>query len=131
MAREDLATVRAAFEAFNRHDREAMKRLSSEEIEIVPLRAALEGIVYRGPDAVDRFWDASDESWSEVSIDVQAVEQGSDGVFVHGRVRGVGRETGAPVEMELGWVIVLHEGSISRMATHTDVDEARRRAGLA
>jgi ketosteroid isomerase-like protein len=48
MSRENVEIVRAALDAFNRRDREGFGAILAEDAEIVPVRAALEGTVYRG-----------------------------------------------------------------------------------
>jgi hypothetical protein len=45
MSQENVEAVRAAMEAFNRRDGEAFGALLSEDAEIVPVRARLEGTV--------------------------------------------------------------------------------------
>jgi len=44
-----MEIARLMGEYFNRGDREAFQRLFAPDAEIIPLRAALEGTVYRGP----------------------------------------------------------------------------------
>ena len=126
----DEEIARAIFEAFNRGDREAQKRLTSKDVEIVPLRAALEGNAFHGHDGLDQFWEASEESWSEISADVRRVEGGSEAVFVLARLRGRGRQTGAAVEMELGCTVSVRDGEATRVAVYTDIAEARGAAGI-
>jgi hypothetical protein len=46
-----VETMRAAMAAFNRRDGEALGAVLAEDAEIVPVRAAVDGTVYRGPDA--------------------------------------------------------------------------------
>jgi hypothetical protein len=43
--------MRAAMAAFNRPDGEAFGAVFAGDAEIVPVRAAVDGTVYRGPDA--------------------------------------------------------------------------------
>ena len=50
MSDENVEIMRAAIEAFNRRDGEGFGALLARDAEIVPVRAALEGTVYRGPD---------------------------------------------------------------------------------
>jgi hypothetical protein len=45
-----VETMRAAMAAFNRRDGEALGAVLAEDAEIVPVRAAVDGTVYRGPD---------------------------------------------------------------------------------
>lgn len=47
----NVEIMRAAMEAFNRRDGEGLGAFLAKDAEIVPVRAALEGTVYRGPNA--------------------------------------------------------------------------------
>jgi hypothetical protein len=51
MPLENVETMRAAIEAFNRRDSKSFGAFLAADAEIVPVRSALEGVVYRGPDA--------------------------------------------------------------------------------
>ena len=51
MSQANVETMRAAIEAFNRRDGEGFGAVLANDAEIVPVRATLEGTVYRGPDA--------------------------------------------------------------------------------
>ncbi|MEA2418935.1 MAG: hypothetical protein QOE60_1141, partial [Thermoleophilaceae bacterium] len=58
-----MEIVRRAFEAFNARDVERLVSLSAEGCEWRPLRAQLEGIVYRGHEGVRQFVRDMDEDW--------------------------------------------------------------------
>jgi ketosteroid isomerase-like protein len=65
MPAENVEVVRAAFAAWNRGDYEAWLELWSEEAELYPLRAQLEGEAYRGHDGLRRFIVDTTEEWEE------------------------------------------------------------------
>jgi hypothetical protein len=50
MSQGRVEAMRAAMAAFNRRDGEAFGAVFAEDAEIVPVRAAVDGTVYRGPD---------------------------------------------------------------------------------
>ena len=52
-----------AVAAFNRRDGEAFGAVFVEDAEIVPVRAAVDGTVYRGPDAAAQYCAAVAGSW--------------------------------------------------------------------
>jgi len=52
--------MRAAMAAFNRRDGEALGAVLAEDAEIVPVRAAVDGTVYRGPDAGAQYADRAE-----------------------------------------------------------------------
>lgn len=66
MSQQNVEVMRAAMEAFNRRDGEAFGALLDSNAEIVPVRAVLEGTVYRGPDAAGPYCAAVDESWENL-----------------------------------------------------------------
>ena len=51
MSQENLEFARKVIEWFNARDTAAMQAHSTDDVEIVPLRAAIEDTVYRGPGA--------------------------------------------------------------------------------
>jgi ketosteroid isomerase-like protein len=63
MSQENVEAMRAAVDAFNRRDGNAFGELLAEDAEIVPVRAALEGTVYRGRDAGTEYCAAVEASW--------------------------------------------------------------------
>ena len=115
-------------EAFNRRDRQAFLALMHDDAEIVPLRAALEGTVYRGPGAAARFWDEGDAAWESLRLELELSQVG-ERVLGLGWLRASGRTTGAPVETPLGLVAELRDGRIAAGRAYTDLDEARAAAG--
>jgi ketosteroid isomerase-like protein len=69
--------MRAALDAFNRRDGEGFGALLARDAEIVPVRAALEGTTYRGPDAASQYCSAVDESWENLKWEVEEIRDGS------------------------------------------------------
>ena len=102
----------------------------ADDAEIVPLRAALEGTVYRGPDAVDQFWTAIEESWATVQMDVDELSEHGDRVLAVGRLRGRARETGIELDSPMGWVATFDDGEVVSLRTYPTVAEARVAAEL-
>src|SRR6187200_2065300 len=66
MSLENVEVVRAAMEAFNRRDGEGFGALLAGDVEIVPVRAALEGTTYSGPDAAPQYCAAVDQTWEHL-----------------------------------------------------------------
>ena len=141
MSEEKIDVARRLIELFNRigastgdstliasPDREAIKEITTDDLEIVPLRAALEGTVFRGPNALDDFWAASRESWETLRMDIDEVSEHGDRVLAVGRLRGRSRETGMEVEAPMGWVATFANGKIASIRTYPSVAEAREAA---
>jgi ketosteroid isomerase-like protein len=114
--RLDLA--RRAFAGFE--DRGAHEGLFTADVEIVPLRAALDGSAYRGLDGLEQFWRDVEDAWSELSAPIREFEERGEQVIAYGRLEGVARDTGIPVSMELRWEIDFRGDRICRLATRTE-----------
>jgi ketosteroid isomerase-like protein len=131
MSRENVESMRAVVEAFNRRDIEALKALLVADAEIVPIRAAMEGTVYRGPDAAEQWFAAVDESWEELHVEVEEARDCGDRVLGLGRIHGRGRASGAPIDVESASVAYFgDDGLITTIHNYTNRDEALKAAGL-
>src|SRR4051795_8343984 len=104
MSQENVAVMRAALDAFNRRDGHALGTLLDSDAEIVPVRAALEGTVFRGPDAAAQYCAAIDQSWEDLKWDVEDFRDGDGWVLAVGYIRGSGRGSGVAVDARAGWV---------------------------
>jgi ketosteroid isomerase-like protein len=130
MSKENVEIVRTAMEAFNRRDGEAFGAFLARDAEIVPVRAALEGTVYRGPDAAVQYCAAVDQSWENLRWEVADIRDGGEWVLALGHIRGQGRDTGAAIDAKGGWLAHFHEGLITRFQTYANRAEALEAAGL-
>jgi ketosteroid isomerase-like protein len=128
---DNVERTRRALEHFNRGDREALRTMAAPSVEIVPLRAALEGTVYRGKDAIDQFWDAVDESWDSIRMDADEIVDFGGRVLVVGRLRGRARDTDVEIDSPMAWVLEIEDGVMTKMRNYVDIAEARRDAGAA
>jgi ketosteroid isomerase-like protein len=130
MSEENVEIVRTAIEAFNRRDAEAFAADLAQDAEIVPMRAALEGTVYRGPDAASQYCAAVDESWDNLRWEVEEVRDGGDWVLALGRIRGRGADSGAEIDTRAGWFVRFRDGLIASFHTFSDRSAALEAAGL-
>jgi ketosteroid isomerase-like protein len=117
--------ARRLVELFNAGDREELRRMMVDEPEIVPLRAALEGTVYRGPDATSEFWAAIDESWETVQMTVDEITEHGERVLVVGRLLGTARETGMELDAPMAWVMWFEDGKVASIRAYVSVAEGR------
>jgi ketosteroid isomerase-like protein len=131
VAQGNADSVRAAIEAFNRRDGEAFGRLLAGDAEIVPVRAALEGTVYRGRDAAAQYCAAVEESWEQLTWELEEVRDEGDLVLALGRIRGSGRGSRAGIDVRGGWLVHFRDGLIRSFRTYPDRAEALAAAGLA
>lgn len=130
MSHENVDIMRAVIEAFNRRDREGLGALLARDAEIVPVRAALEGTVYRGPDAGAQYLAAVEESWENLRWEIEEVRDGRSWVLALGRIRGGGRGSGAAIDVRAGWVARLREGLVTSFHTYANRDDALDAVGL-
>jgi ketosteroid isomerase-like protein len=127
---ENVEAMKQALEAFNRRDGEAFGAFLSRDAEIVPVRAALEGTVFRGPDAATQYCAAVDESWENLKWEVEEIRDGGDWVLSLGQIRGRGRGSGAGLDVRAGWLARFHDGAITNFHTYADRSEALKAVGL-
>ena len=130
MSQENVEIARAAIEAFNRRDGEAFDALLASDAEIVPVRAAVEGTVYRGPDAASQYCAAVDGTWENLAWHIDGTRHGDGWVLVEGRIQGRSRGTGAAIDARAGWVARLRDGQIKSFRTYADRTEALEAVGL-
>ena len=131
MPQENVEVALRGIEVFNRHDAEALQAMCAPDVAWVPLRAALEGTSYRGPDAVSRMFADFDESWESLRFDPDEIREARDCVLVTGRLRATGRATGVNLDTPMSVVMRFREGRVVSFRTYTDAGEARAAAGVA
>jgi ketosteroid isomerase-like protein len=130
MSEENVEVVRGVIDAFNRRDVEPLEALLAPDAEIVPIRAALEGTVYRGPGAAKQWYAAVDDSWESLTVEVEEMRDGGDWVLSLARVRGYGRGSGVPIDVEAASLVRFRHGIITSLRVFTSRAEALEAAGL-
>jgi ketosteroid isomerase-like protein len=128
--KENVEVMKTALEAFNQRDGEAFDALLTKDAQIVPVRAALEGTVFRGRNAATQYCVAVDESWENLRWEIEEIRNGDDWVLALGQIRGRGRGSGAALDARAGWVARFREGEITNFQTYADRSEALRAVGL-
>lgn len=130
MSEENVKQLRAAIEAFNRRDGATFDALLTDDAEIVPVRAVLEGTTYRGNDAGSQYCRAVEETWELLRWEVDEVRELSDAAIALGRIRGRGRDSGVDIDTAAGWMARFSNGRIVSFRTFPDRAEALEAAGL-
>jgi len=130
MSQERVELARKMIEWFNAWDAEAAQAHSTDDVEIVPLRAAMEGTSYRGPEAFAAFVADSEEAWEEIHFDAETLRETDDQVVAIGEVHARARVTQAEVKARVAILWEFRGNQLSRLRTYTDVDEALQAAGL-
>jgi len=122
------AIIEPWMDAFNRRDEEAFRSLCTPEVEIRPMRAAVDGTSYSGPGAVADFFRETNEIWDDLEVRYGSSEAIENGLLVQGTLKGRGRGSGVDTEMELIWVFRFRDGLAARVEGFADPAEARRAA---
>jgi ketosteroid isomerase-like protein len=130
MSRANVEVMRAAMEAFNRRDGERFDALLTEDAEIIPVRAALEGTTYRGSNAATQYCAAVDKSWEDLGWEIEEMRDGGEWVLALGRIRGQGRDSGAGIDSRAGWVAYFRNGLIAKFQTYANRGEALQATDL-
>jgi ketosteroid isomerase-like protein len=129
MSQENVEIVRTAYAAFNARDVDGLLRLSAEDCEWRPLRAQLEGTVYRGHRGVRQFVSDMDEDWEAFRLDPLEFHDSQDRVAVIARVSALG-QSGVEIDSVAGFVFELQRGRIRRIISYSDPGAALEAAGL-
>jgi ketosteroid isomerase-like protein len=117
-------------EWFNERDSDAAQAHSTEDVEIVPLRAAIEDTSYRGPNAFAAFGADNDDAWEDLHFEPETFRDAGEQVVAIGQLSARARATGADVTTRLAIVMELRDGRVSQLRTYVDVADALEAAGL-
>jgi ketosteroid isomerase-like protein len=120
MARENVEIVRAAFDAWNRGDLDAWVDAFDDEAEFYPLRAQLEGRVYRGRDGARRFIAELDEDWEQARFEIEEVRDLGERGVGSGRFKARGRASRVELDVPLGWIGEVRDGKIVYARFYSD-----------
>ena len=130
MSQQNVEIMRALLDAFNRRDGERFGAFLADDAEIVPVRAALEGTVYRGRSAGVQYCAAVEATWEQLRWDVEEIKDGDDWVLALGHIRGRGRGSGASIDARGGWLARFADGVVSTFRTYPDRRAALDAVGL-
>lgn len=129
MPATDVAIVERCIEAIGRADTATLVASSAEHVEVRPLRAVLEGTVYRGAEGIEQWMRDLRESWNELRLEIEEIHEpaaGSIVAFVTLHARGQGSD--APVQMPLALTARLRDGLVTQAAVELDREVALREA---
>jgi uncharacterized protein len=134
MSEENLEAARRAVDAFNRGDIDAVLQAVDAEVEWRPEGQTMilggEPPVYRGREgalAALREWY---EVLAEIHVEIAEVRDLGERIVAIGRIRALGKESGAPVESPAGYVLDFKHGKLIRVWEYLDPKEALEAAGL-
>jgi ketosteroid isomerase-like protein len=126
----NVALVRAAFDEYNRRDVDALCALMTEDVELKPAVSRLTGRVYRGHAGVAAWLRDIDESFSTFHIEPLELRDLGDRVLALARFQAEGQVSGLELGSELGAVLSIEDGLISKWLgyfRHAEAEEAAER----
>jgi ketosteroid isomerase-like protein len=129
MSKENVEVVRAAIDAYNRGDLDAVLKEASPDLEIDLSRAV-------GPqhgvfrlDQIERFADEFSEAWESVRLEPHEFIEAGDHVVVPWTVHVEGRD-GIEVRSRVAWVFTFRGGRVQRACMYQDRQGALEAVGL-
>ena len=95
------------------------------DVELVPLRAVLDGSIYRGHEGLRRWLDDMSEDWSEFELTLQEVRELRPGcVLVQATIRLRGRSSGVAVDSPAAWLCDMRAAKVARIRFFADPEAA-------
>ncbi len=132
MSEENIEVVRALVVAWNQRDAELAAGYLAAEVEWAPAGpAAVERVVYRGPEECARGFASVWETWEEFRFEEMEVRDLGDSVLWLGRVHMKGVASRIDLDQEFANLFLLHERLVARATAFLSWAEALEAAGLA
>lgn len=131
MCEENVELVRRSFLAYEQGGLDALAEFWHPDISWRAAEGALDDVgVFHGHDAMRRYYRDWEETFDEVSIEVEELIVAGDKVVA--AVRGVGKMKGSDAKIEIRYAIVLsfREGKISKGREYFNREEALESVGL-
>jgi hypothetical protein len=122
--------VERIIRAFERGDVEAALAELDPEVEMLPLRAELEGTHYRGHDGYRQVLADFEGDWDELRLPPEEIREVGDQVLVTGRMRAKGKKSGVELDVPMAMLYTLRDGKIVRLQSFSDPEEGLRAAGI-
>jgi ketosteroid isomerase-like protein len=122
---DEVATVRAIYEAFARRDVEAALAYLSDDCEFYPhgtAKLAGRGAPYRGHDGVRAYFEDAARIWEDLTIVATDVRAAAGSVVVFGHVTGTTGD-GRPLRRRALWTWQVRDGRAVSMRVN-DLGEA-------
>ena len=135
MSQENVAVVRAMFDAFNRGDFAAALDVLDEDIEwqvphIAALDAPVSGVIRGRNKLVENYFAQWLEAWETYAFQATEVLGHGEDVFVAGLQTGRGRNRGLDVNVPTFHGVTLRDGKIGVMRTFPNRADALEAVGL-
>jgi ketosteroid isomerase-like protein len=132
MSVKDVETIQKGIAALNRGDVEGIAATLDPDVELVPLRAVLDGSIYKGHEGMRRWLADMSEDWAEFELELDEVRELDPGpVLVRATMRLRGRTSGVALDAPAAWLCDMRDGRVARIRFFADSDAALAAAGTA
>jgi ketosteroid isomerase-like protein len=112
--------IREGIAALNRGDVEDMLATLDPDVELVPLRGALDGSVYRGHDGMRRWLEDMKEDWKEFELRVEDVREIGPGRLLVQATMGLRGRSGVALDTSAAWLCDMRDGKAFRIRFFAD-----------
>jgi ketosteroid isomerase-like protein len=129
MSEENVEIVRAAIDAFNRGDWDAILDASTPDVEVDMSRAVGPAHGVYGREQMVEFWTEFTAHWESYRLEPTELIEMGEHLVVPWTLRAVGRD-GIEVEARVNWTWTIREGMIARVAYYPTREAALEAAGL-
>lgn len=125
MSTKDVETIQKGVAALNRGDVDGVAATLATDVELVPLRAVLDGSIYRGHEGLRRWLEDMSEDWSEFALTLQGVRELRPGcVLVQATISLRGRSSGVAVDSPGAWLCDMRAAKVARIRFFADPEAA-------
>lgn len=130
MPQENVEATRAAIDAVNRRDADALVALSDPEIEFHAYFSDVLGATFKGYEGLRAYIREITDSFEAFHIDIDTIEGREGFVVAKLHALGRGRASGADVEWRACYVARLRDGKGWRVASRPTEQAAVQAVGL-
>jgi ketosteroid isomerase-like protein len=129
MSQANVELNRRGFQAFNERDLDGLLEALHEDVELVPVLAAMEG-GYRGHDGARRWWTTLLSGFPDINVEVLEVRDLGEVTVASVRVTGHGAETDTPFDASVWQVHQWRDGKCTSWHAYTSEGDALEAAAL-
>ena len=130
MSDENIATIRAMLDAFNRGDFDASLAYLDEAVEWHDPPDVPGAGVHRGPEEVREFFVTWLAAWETYTAEAEELIDAGDQVVVVHHEWGRGKESGIEIDNRSANLFDLRDGKIVKRRPFPDRDSALKAAGI-
>jgi ketosteroid isomerase-like protein len=124
MSAQDLETIREGIAALNRGDVDGLAATLDPEVELIPLRAVLDGTVYRGHAGMRSWFEDISEDWTRYELELEDLRELTPGRVLVQATMHLRGQSGVALDSPAAWVCDLRGGKVSRVRFFTDSEAA-------